>query len=95
MVAPSHLCCDLLCAPPCLQVPQLCKMLRGLLQAGFSPEHDVGGITDPFLQASSSTQAAWPGLWWGWGCSLRGACDAIPLHVGPRAPEHLRVSSLP
>jgi AP-1 complex subunit gamma-1 len=31
-------------------VPQLCKVLRGLLQGGFSPEHDVGGITDPFLQ---------------------------------------------
>uniref|UniRef100_A0A383VEJ1 AP-1 complex subunit gamma n=1 Tax=Tetradesmus obliquus TaxID=3088 RepID=A0A383VEJ1_TETOB len=32
------------------QVPTLCKMLRALLQGGFSPEHDVGGITNPFLQ---------------------------------------------
>ncbi|KAK9830950.1 hypothetical protein WJX81_001389 [Elliptochloris bilobata] len=32
------------------QVPQLCKILRGLLMTGFAPEHDVGGITDPFLQ---------------------------------------------
>lgn len=31
-------------------VPNLCKVLRSLLQTGFSPEHDVGGITDPFLQ---------------------------------------------
>ena len=31
-------------------VPLLCKVLRSLLQGGFSPEHDVGGITDPFLQ---------------------------------------------
>ena len=31
-------------------VPQLCKILRSLLMAGYAPEHDVGGITDPFLQ---------------------------------------------
>lgn len=31
-------------------VPQLCKILRSLLMSGFMPEHDVGGITDPFLQ---------------------------------------------
>lgn len=31
-------------------MPLLCKVLRGLLQGGFSPEHDVGGINDPFLQ---------------------------------------------
>eukprot|EP00878_Enallax_costatus_P013642 GHUV01014265.1.p1 GENE.GHUV01014265.1~~GHUV01014265.1.p1 ORF type:complete len:761 (+),score=273.69 GHUV01014265.1:204-2486(+) len=31
-------------------VPKLCTMLRSLLQGGFSPEHDVGGITNPFLQ---------------------------------------------
>ena len=28
----------------------LCKILRSLLMSGFMPEHDVGGITDPFLQ---------------------------------------------
>ena len=32
------------------QVPLLCKILRSLLMSGFMPEHDVGGITDPFLQ---------------------------------------------
>ncbi|DBA97265.1 TPA: hypothetical protein ACH3X1_015011 [Trebouxia sp. C0004] len=32
------------------QVPMLCKILRSLLMSGFAPEHDVGGITDPFLQ---------------------------------------------
>lgn len=31
-------------------VPLMCKILKSLLQSGFSPEHDVGGITDPFLQ---------------------------------------------
>lgn len=30
-------------------------MLRGLLQAGFSPEHDVVGITNPFLQVGLGT----------------------------------------
>mmetsp|Transcript_5047 Transcript_5047/g.14511 ORF Transcript_5047/g.14511 Transcript_5047/m.14511 type:complete len:886 (-) Transcript_5047:647-3304(-) len=35
------------------QVPQLCKILRSLLMSGstLSGEHDVGGVTDPFLQA--------------------------------------------
>jgi hypothetical protein len=31
-------------------VPLLCKILRTLLSGGYSPEHDVGGINDPFLQ---------------------------------------------
>ena len=31
-------------------VSMLCKILRSLLMSGFAPEHDVGGITDPFLQ---------------------------------------------
>ncbi|CAL8470618.1 g10160 [Coccomyxa elongata] len=31
-------------------VPSLCKVLRSLLMSGFAPEHDVSGITDPFLQ---------------------------------------------
>lgn len=30
--------------------PVLVQMLRTLLATGFSPEHDVGGTTDPFLQ---------------------------------------------
>ena len=33
-----------------VHVPLLCKILRSLLLSGFAPEHDVGGITDPFLQ---------------------------------------------
>ncbi|KXZ55609.1 hypothetical protein GPECTOR_2g1159 [Gonium pectorale] len=31
-------------------VPALCRVLRSLLQPGVSPEHDIGGITNPFLQ---------------------------------------------
>ncbi|KAJ3127538.1 clathrin associated protein complex large subunit [Nowakowskiella sp. JEL0407] len=31
-------------------VPTLVRHLKNLVTAGFSPEHDVGGITDPFLQ---------------------------------------------
>ncbi|GIL79860.1 hypothetical protein Vretimale_12443 [Volvox reticuliferus] len=31
-------------------VPSLCRILRSLLQSGVSPEHDIGGITNPFLQ---------------------------------------------
>ncbi|KAJ3409421.1 clathrin associated protein complex large subunit [Chytridiales sp. JEL 0842] len=31
-------------------VPILVRHLKNLVTAGFSPEHDVGGITDPFVQ---------------------------------------------
>ena len=30
--------------------PQLLKMLKNLVLSGYAPEHDVSGITDPFLQ---------------------------------------------
>ena len=33
-----------------LIVPQLVKLLKALSTAGYAPEHDVTGITDPFLQ---------------------------------------------
>jgi hypothetical protein len=41
-------------------VPQLCKILRSLLMSGssLSGEHDVGGITDPFLQAKVQSHVA-------------------------------------
>ncbi|KAJ3029593.1 UNVERIFIED_CONTAM: clathrin associated protein complex large subunit [Siphonaria sp. JEL0065] len=32
------------------QVPILVKRLKNLITTGFSPEHDVGGVSDPFLQ---------------------------------------------
>jgi AP-1 complex subunit gamma-1 len=31
-------------------VANLVRHLKNLASAGFSPEHDVSGITDPFLQ---------------------------------------------
>ncbi|KAL2268547.1 hypothetical protein VTJ83DRAFT_3393 [Remersonia thermophila] len=31
-------------------VPVLVRMLKGLASSGYAPEHDVTGITDPFLQ---------------------------------------------
>ena len=31
-------------------VPQLIKVLRNLVSSGHSTEHDVGGVSDPFLQ---------------------------------------------
>ncbi|TPX35074.1 hypothetical protein SmJEL517_g02482 [Synchytrium microbalum] len=31
-------------------VPALVRHLKNLVTAGFSPEHDVSGVTDPFLQ---------------------------------------------
>lgn len=31
-------------------VPSLVRILKNLVLSGYAPEHDVGGVTDPFLQ---------------------------------------------
>jgi len=36
-------------------VPSLVKLLRNLLSVGYSPDHDIGGISDPFLQVQLLT----------------------------------------
>jgi len=36
-------------------VPMLVKMLRNLLSSGYSPEYEIGGISDPFLQVQLLT----------------------------------------
>ena len=35
-------------------MPNLVRMLKDLLMSGYSPEHDVSGISDPFLQVRES-----------------------------------------
>lgn len=36
-------------------VPQLVKKFRDLLGSGYSAEHDINSVTDPFLQVSGYT----------------------------------------
>lgn len=36
-------------------VPALVRLLRSFISMGFSPEHDVGGISDPFVQVKLLT----------------------------------------
>lgn len=56
LIAAMQLMADVATAMPGLNdklmrvVPSLVKMLRNLLNLGYSPEHDISGIADPFLQ---------------------------------------------
>ena len=40
-------------------VPSLVRLLKNLLSMGYSPEHDVAGITDPFLQVRRWVWVGW------------------------------------
>jgi H+/gluconate symporter-like permease len=33
-------------------VPSLVRLLKNLVSVGYSPDHDVAGVTNPFLQVS-------------------------------------------
>lgn len=33
-------------------VPDLIQIMKSLVVSGYSPEHDVAGVSDPFLQVS-------------------------------------------
>lgn len=41
---------DSCCLGSLQAVPLLVRHLKSLVTTGYSPEHDVAGITDPFLQ---------------------------------------------
>jgi AP-1 complex subunit gamma-1 len=42
-------------------VPQLVRHLKNLVLSGYAPEHDVSGITDPFLQIKIINVMKWLG----------------------------------
>lgn len=37
-------------------VPDLIHIMKSLVVSGYSPEHDVSGVSDPFLQVSRLLQ---------------------------------------
>lgn len=37
-------------------MPNLVRILKNLILAGYSPEHDVSGVSDPFLQVSNKNE---------------------------------------
>lgn len=39
-------------------VPDLIQIMKSLVISGYSPEHDVLGVSDPFLQVSLDSAAA-------------------------------------
>ena len=44
--------------PPAQFVPNLVRIVKGLIQSNHSPEHDVSGVCDPFLQVGVAATSA-------------------------------------
>ena len=68
-------------------MPSLVRLLKNLLSMGYSPEHDVAGITDPFLQVCGECSCVW-GVGRGWFTTWQHLCLASLLALTHRPNPH-------